>query len=208
MIPDQRCPSCRVPFSVARAEDIPKNWAVLGILQSVQPVPRVRDYSPAPPSAAKAGDGRIQEAASGAPPHDVKLGAYSDARKHVVSAHNPKPPISTSIFKAPAAKPRMRKLPSAALASSARRQSSNPKLPSRKLNPKTRNLHPQSQQRPKTAPDATVSYPHPPQHHNGYIYATAQGRIVKATFELEVIMSPLLLAPGSRLLQAMRAILK
>ena len=54
IVPDQRCPSCRAPFSVARAEDMPKNWAVVSILQSVQPVPRARDYSPAPPSAAEA----------------------------------------------------------------------------------------------------------------------------------------------------------
>ena len=54
IVPDQRCPSCRAPFSVARAEDMPKNWAVVSILQSVQPVPCARDVFPAPPSAAEA----------------------------------------------------------------------------------------------------------------------------------------------------------
>jgi len=39
IVPDQRCPSCRAPFSVARAEDMPKNWAVFSILQRVELVP-------------------------------------------------------------------------------------------------------------------------------------------------------------------------
>jgi len=63
---------------------MPKNWAVLGILQRVQPVPRARDCLPALPSVAKAGGGRIQAEAEGAPnPHDRKLADHSDVSRYV-----------------------------------------------------------------------------------------------------------------------------
>jgi hypothetical protein len=89
MMPDQRCPSCRAPFSVTRAEDMPKNWAVLGILQSIQPVPRARDCPPALPSVAKAGGGCIQAEAEGASnPRDRKLVDHRDVSRHVVSAQH------------------------------------------------------------------------------------------------------------------------
>jgi hypothetical protein len=68
---------------------MPKNWAVLGILQRVQPVPRARDCLPALPSVAKAGGGRIQAEAEGAPnPHDRKLADHSDVSRYVVSAQH------------------------------------------------------------------------------------------------------------------------
>jgi len=52
-MPDQRCPSCRAAFNVARAEDLPKNWAVLDFLQGAQGMPRALGRPPALPSAAK-----------------------------------------------------------------------------------------------------------------------------------------------------------
>jgi hypothetical protein len=80
MMPDQRFPNCRAAFNVARAEDLPKNLAVLGILQSAQRVPRARDCPPAPPLAAKGKGARIPAAAAAIPP-----GVKPDSR-HVVSA--------------------------------------------------------------------------------------------------------------------------
>ena len=203
-----------MPFIVARAEDIPKNWAVLDILQQcAQPIPRARDLSmdnlvlqhggssiilgapppahPAPLSAAereaetrawlqrrdeaeratlsaaqiaaneRAWQRRIEAACSN--PQAMKRAAYTDPRKYVVSARSPKPPASTSIFKAPAAAP----------ASGRCHLQRSSQAPGHKAQPQAcADAH--------TALPSPPSPPPPPQHHNGYIYVTSHARIVKS----------------------------